>query len=89
MERVRCGLQVQRHGGLIGSTDVFWEIIDSNGSDFTANRGVITFIEGQRQADLILTIVADVTPELDETFQIQLTNVSQVMSKFFVTSRRI
>lgn len=56
---------------------VFWEIIsdaDTSG-DFAALQGSVTILAGQRVAEIVLTLLPDSVPELEETYILRLISV--------------
>lgn len=56
---------------------VHWEIqsdSDTRG-DFLALAGSVTILEGQREADIVLSLMPDTVPELEELYVVQLTAV--------------
>lgn len=71
-------LQLVRTGGLIGSTVVGWHILDDANSDFITDSGSVNIADSQNTASIVISVRPDRTPEIDEVFQVQLTNISQV-----------
>lgn len=56
---------------------VFWEILsdtDTTG-DFLTLRGSATILAGQRLAEIILTLLPDLVPELEEVYTVRLSSV--------------
>ncbi|KAK6179039.1 hypothetical protein SNE40_011486 [Patella caerulea] len=69
---------IARNGGTFGAIAVQWEIVrhdESNElviSDVGPKSGTITFADGQKSAEIKLTIVQDSSPETTEKFLVQL-----------------
>lgn len=70
-------LPLSRTMGTIATVSVFFEV-DSSGSsmDVAPTSGSVTFVPGQAQASLVLTILPDLDPELEETYTVRLTEVT-------------
>lgn len=58
-------------------TQVHWQIqSDSDiAGDFLALFGSVTLLEGQREAEIVLNLMPDTVPELEELYIILLTSV--------------
>ncbi|EDQ89487.1 uncharacterized protein MONBRDRAFT_7962 [Monosiga brevicollis MX1] len=73
-------LLVQRTRGLFGNVSVEYNVTSNSGSsaknDLLPHNGVFWFAEGVDEAELPLVINEDSTPELEESFTIQLGTVS-------------
>lgn len=56
---------------------VHWQIqSDSDiAGDFLTSAGSVTILEGQRTAEIILSLMPDTVPELEELYTVQLTAV--------------
>lgn len=56
---------------------VFWEIISDSDitSDFLTLRGSATILDGQRLAKIVLTLMPDPVPELEEVYTVRLSSV--------------
>lgn len=54
-----------------------WQIeSDSDlAGDFLAIAGLVTILEGQREAEIVLSLMPDTVPELEELYTIRLTAV--------------
>lgn len=54
-----------------------WQIqSDSDlAGDFLATAGSVTILEGQREADIVLSLMPDTVPELEELYTVSLTAV--------------
>lgn len=72
-------MQVDRLQGSIGSAIVTWEVIGNQENDFIEQSGTLTFAHGQVKHNLEIKVRADTLPELDESYQIQLKSVDQVL----------
>ncbi|XP_015216090.2 adhesion G-protein coupled receptor V1 isoform X1 [Lepisosteus oculatus] len=68
---------ITRREGLMGNVTVSWEL--SSGSDiagdFVARRGQAVILNGQRSAEILVHLLPDNIPELDELYTIRLTSV--------------
>nr|Q6JAN0.1 RecName: Full=Adhesion G-protein coupled receptor V1; AltName: Full=G-protein coupled receptor 98; AltName: Full=Monogenic audiogenic seizure susceptibility protein 1 homolog; AltName: Full=Very large G-protein coupled receptor 1; Flags: Precursor [Danio rerio]AAT07468.1 very large G-protein coupled receptor-1 [Danio rerio] len=74
---LKVSVLVTRREGVMGNITVFWEILsdaDTSG-DFAALRGSVIILAGQRLAEIILTLLPDSVPELEETYTLRLTSV--------------
>jgi len=73
---------VIRGGGSVGAVEVTWLINLTNYStghhEFVAATGNVSFNASQTSADLSVSFINDVSPSLDTTYHLMLTNVSQV-----------
>ena len=76
--------QVIREGGAIGTVDVTWEMTSDPAHDLVDLNGTVTFVEGEKEKDILLKVVSDTVPELDELFQMMLTSVSEVSIKLLL-----
>ncbi|ESP05659.1 hypothetical protein LOTGIDRAFT_102713, partial [Lottia gigantea] len=69
---------VIRNGGTFGAVAVEWEVVRSGDStvpvqdDVGPLKGTITFAAGQRDTEISLTIVQDISPEIAEKFLVRL-----------------
>jgi len=79
---------VIRGGGSVGVVEVMW-LINSTGDDyqwsfaasrheFVSTSGVVVFNASQTSVNLTLSLVNDVTPLLETSYQLMITNASQV-----------
>ena len=69
--------------GLFGEVRVGWLLTTdpaggSLAGDLAANQGEVIFADGQSQAELVLDVVGDDEPELNEKFIVQLTRSDKV-----------
>ncbi|RXN21226.1 G- coupled receptor 98-like protein [Labeo rohita] len=74
---LKISLLITRREGVMGNITVFWEIIsdaDTSG-DFAALQGSVTILAGQRVAEMVLTLLPDSVPELEETYILRLISV--------------
>jgi len=53
-------LDIQRTGGALGPTTVYWKAIGPNSNDVTPMEGFVVLATGQRSAQIELTIADDV-----------------------------
>uniref|UniRef100_A0A3B4ZW94 Adhesion G-protein coupled receptor V1 n=1 Tax=Stegastes partitus TaxID=144197 RepID=A0A3B4ZW94_9TELE len=70
-------LLVTRREGVMGNITVHWQIqSDSDISgDFLALAGSVVILEGQREAEIVLSLMPDTVPELEELYILRLTAV--------------
>ncbi|XP_036069486.1 adhesion G-protein coupled receptor V1 isoform X2 [Oryzias melastigma] len=70
-------LLVTRREGVMGNITVRWQIqSDSNvKGDFLVLTGTVMILEGQRDAEMILNLMPDTEPEVEELYIVQLTAV--------------
>lgn len=72
-----CALsQVDRSFGDLSNVTVFWEADPSSEGELLSRFGNITFGVGQTSEDIIIEVAPDQTPELDQSFNVSLVNVS-------------
>ncbi|KAI9527782.1 Adhesion G-protein coupled receptor V1 [Dissostichus eleginoides] len=69
-------LQVDRSFGDLSNVTVFWEADLSSEGELLSRFGNITFGVGQTSEDIIIEVAQDQTPELDQSFNVSLVNVS-------------
>ncbi len=62
---------------LVLTPQVHWQIQSDSDTagDFLALAGSVTILEGQREAEIILSLMPDAVPELEELYTVQLTAV--------------
>ncbi|XP_074494393.1 adhesion G-protein coupled receptor V1 [Sebastes fasciatus] len=70
-------LFITRREGVMGNITVHWQIqSDSDvAGDFLALAGSAVIPEGQRDAEIVLSLMPDTVPELEELYTVQLTAV--------------
>ncbi|XP_044225055.1 adhesion G-protein coupled receptor V1 isoform X2 [Thunnus albacares] len=70
-------LYITRREGVMGNITVHWQIqSDSDmAGDFLALSGSVMILEGQREAEIVLSLMPDTVPELEELYTVQLTSV--------------
>ncbi|KAJ8285558.1 hypothetical protein GJAV_G00028220 [Gymnothorax javanicus] len=70
-------LRLIRREGVMGNITVLWEIFSASDSvgDFLSLRGSVPFLAGQRSAELLLLLLSDAVPELEEVYEVRLTAV--------------
>ncbi|XP_014844179.1 PREDICTED: G-protein coupled receptor 98 isoform X1 [Poecilia mexicana] len=74
---LNISLLVTRREGTMGNITVRWQIqsdSDTTG-DFLALVGSVMIVEGQREAEIILSLMPDAVPELEEIYIVQLVAV--------------
>ncbi|XP_058231364.1 adhesion G-protein coupled receptor V1 isoform X3 [Hemibagrus wyckioides] len=74
---LNISLFITRREGVMGNITVFWEILsdtDTTG-DFLILRGSATIVAGQRLAEVVLTLLPDTVPELEEVYTVRLSSV--------------
>ncbi|KAI1900416.1 hypothetical protein AGOR_G00049720 [Albula goreensis] len=69
-------LQVERFFGALSNVTVFWEADPDSQDDLVYRTGNVSFDVNQTKADIVLQIAEDDIPELDKSFTIILSNVS-------------
>ncbi|KAI6651569.1 hypothetical protein LOD99_5177 [Oopsacas minuta] len=86
-ETVNISLQVVRAQGTVGqvSVEYFTSSLDAFGigsdRDYINTAGSLTFSQGQRSQYLTITLVDDAIPELEESFQVILSNPTGLSGK--------
>ncbi|XP_037536594.1 adhesion G-protein coupled receptor V1 [Nematolebias whitei] len=70
-------LLVTRREGVMGNITVHWQIQSNSDiiGDFQAFTGSVMILEGYREAEIILRLMPDTVPELEELYILQLTAV--------------
>ncbi|XP_047184912.1 adhesion G-protein coupled receptor V1 [Scophthalmus maximus] len=70
-------LLVIRREGVMGNITVHWQIqSDSDiAGDFHASAGSVMILEGQREGEIVLSLMPDTVPELEELYTVRLTAV--------------
>ncbi|XP_068617051.1 adhesion G-protein coupled receptor V1 [Brachionichthys hirsutus] len=70
-------LLIRRREGVVGNVTVHWQIQSDSDitGDFFVSAGSGTILEGQRETEIILSLMPDVVPELEELYIILLTGV--------------
>ncbi|XP_037338537.2 adhesion G-protein coupled receptor V1 [Pungitius pungitius] len=70
-------LYVTRREGVMGNITVRWQIQSDSDTvgDFLALGGSVMILEGQRDAEIVLSLMPDTVPELEELYTVQLTAV--------------
>ncbi|XP_074526084.1 adhesion G-protein coupled receptor V1 [Halichoeres trimaculatus] len=74
---LNISLLVTRREGVMGNITVLWQIQSDSDmtGDFLALAGSVMIFEGQREAEIILSLMPDTVPELEELYTVQLTAV--------------
>ncbi|XP_056276017.1 adhesion G-protein coupled receptor V1 [Pseudoliparis swirei] len=70
-------LYITRREGVVGNITVRWQIQSDSDieGDFLALGGSVLILEGQRDAEIVLSLMPDTVPELEELYTVQLTAV--------------
>ncbi|XP_030633613.1 adhesion G-protein coupled receptor V1 [Chanos chanos] len=74
---LNISLLLTRREGVMGNITVFWEITSDadTAGDFSSMSGSVPIFAGQRVAELVLTLLPDSVPELEELYVLRLTRV--------------
>ncbi|MEQ2283323.1 hypothetical protein AMECASPLE_010101, partial [Ameca splendens] len=74
---LNISLFITRREGTMGNITVHWQIQSDSETvgDFLALAGSVMIVEGQREAEIILSLMPDSVPELEELYIVQLTAV--------------
>ncbi|XP_028834405.1 adhesion G-protein coupled receptor V1 isoform X2 [Denticeps clupeoides] len=74
---LNISLLLTRREGLMGNITVFWEIISESDTagDFFSLHGSVSILAGQRVAELILELMPDSVPEVEELYEVRLVAV--------------
>ncbi|KAK1892564.1 Adhesion G-protein coupled receptor V1, partial [Dissostichus eleginoides] len=70
-------LLITRREGVMGNITVHWQIQSDSDTagDFLVSSGSVMIPEGQREAEIVLSLMPDTVPELEELYTVQLTAV--------------
>ncbi|XP_028269622.1 adhesion G-protein coupled receptor V1 [Parambassis ranga] len=70
-------LLITRREGVMGNITVHWQIQSDSDTvgDFLALAGSVMILEGEREGEIILSLMPDTVPELEELYILQLTAV--------------
>ncbi|KAM4746526.1 adhesion G-protein coupled receptor V1 isoform 2-T2 [Anableps anableps] len=71
---LNISLLITRREGTMGNITVQWQIqsVSDTVGDFQALAGSVVIVEGQREAEIILSLMPDTVPELEELYIVQL-----------------
>uniref|UniRef100_A0A673Z153 Adhesion G-protein coupled receptor V1 n=1 Tax=Salmo trutta TaxID=8032 RepID=A0A673Z153_SALTR len=74
---LNISLLITRREGVMGNITVHWQILsDSDTSgDFSGLSGSVVILEGQRGAEVVLSLLPDAVPELEELYTLRLSAV--------------
>ncbi|KAM3842448.1 adhesion G-protein coupled receptor V1-like, partial [Diretmus argenteus] len=74
---VNISLFITRREGVMGNITVHWQVqsVSELAGDFLALAGSVVILEGQRDADIVLSLMPDTVPELEELYTVRLTAV--------------
>ena len=67
-----------RRQGNIGTVSVKWLLTGNPGSNVERSEGTVTFTSGATEAILYVNVNGDPVPELDQTYQLFLSDASPV-----------
>ncbi len=67
---------VSRTGNLAGKSSAVWQVVhgSTDGSDFVATSGTVTFGDGEDQATITVQVIGDSDVEADESFTVLLSS---------------
>ncbi|XP_061528205.1 adhesion G-protein coupled receptor V1 isoform X2 [Phycodurus eques] len=74
---IHISMQVTRREGVMGNITVHWQMdsdFDIDG-DFFAFSGTVLIMKDQRDAEIVVSLMPDTLPELEELYTVQLTAV--------------
>ncbi|KAK0155883.1 G-protein coupled receptor 98 [Merluccius polli] len=74
---LNISLLLKRREGVMGNITIHWEIRSEwdLAGDFLSAAGAVVILEGQREALLLLSLMPDSVPELEELYLVELTGV--------------
>ncbi|XP_056394317.1 adhesion G-protein coupled receptor V1 isoform X2 [Hyla sarda] len=74
---LNIALSIKRIQGTLGNLTVYWQLTSASDilGDFTMTSGWVVIPDGQNVAQIILQLLPDDVPELEETYMVQLTSV--------------
>ncbi|XP_054629148.1 adhesion G-protein coupled receptor V1 isoform X2 [Dunckerocampus dactyliophorus] len=74
---INISFHITRREGIMGNITVHWEIQSESDitGDFIVFSGTVLIREGQREAEIVVTLMPDTVPELEELYTVQLTAV--------------
>ncbi|XP_068166577.1 adhesion G-protein coupled receptor V1 [Antennarius striatus] len=74
---LNISLSIRRREGVMGNVTVHWQIQSESDieGDFLVSAGSVMILEGQRETEIILSLMPDTVPELEELYVILLTAV--------------
>ncbi|CAB1319363.1 unnamed protein product, partial [Coregonus sp. 'balchen'] len=74
---LNISLLITRRQGVMGNVTVHWQILSDSDTagDFSALSGSVVILEGQRGAEVVLALLPDTVPELEELYMLQLSAV--------------
>ncbi|KAM9743556.1 adhesion G-protein coupled receptor V1 isoform 2-T3 [Menidia menidia] len=74
---LNISLLITRREGVMGNITVHWQIQSDSDvtGDFLTLAGFVIILEGQREAEILLSLMPDTVPELEELYHVQLTSV--------------
>ncbi|XP_071260291.1 adhesion G-protein coupled receptor V1-like isoform X2 [Salvelinus alpinus] len=74
---LNISLLITRRQGVMGNVTVHWQILSDSDTagDFSALSGSVVILDGQRGAEVVLTLLPDAVPELEELYMLRLSSV--------------
>nr|XP_029492889.1 adhesion G-protein coupled receptor V1-like [Oncorhynchus nerka] len=74
---LNISLLITRRHGVMGNVTVHWQILSDSDTtgDFSALNGSVVILDGQRGAEVVLTLLPDAVPELEELYLLRLSSV--------------
>ncbi|XP_026177361.1 adhesion G-protein coupled receptor V1 isoform X2 [Mastacembelus armatus] len=71
---LNISLLITRREGVMGNVTVHWQIQSDSDitGDFLAIAGSVMIVEGQREAEIVLKLMPDTVPELEELYTVRL-----------------
>ncbi|CDQ85494.1 unnamed protein product, partial [Oncorhynchus mykiss] len=74
---LNISLLITRRHGVTGNVTVHWQILSDSDTtgDFSALNGSVVILDGQGGAEVVLTLLPDAVPELEELYLLRLSSV--------------
>uniref|UniRef100_A0A8C9WGZ3 Adhesion G-protein coupled receptor V1 n=1 Tax=Scleropages formosus TaxID=113540 RepID=A0A8C9WGZ3_SCLFO len=74
---LNISLLITRSEGVMGNITVFWEILSESDTtgDFYSLRGSVVILDGERLAEVLVSLLPDSVPELEEVYAVRLSSV--------------
>uniref|UniRef100_A0A8K9V586 Adhesion G-protein coupled receptor V1 n=1 Tax=Oncorhynchus mykiss TaxID=8022 RepID=A0A8K9V586_ONCMY len=74
---LNISLLITRRHGVMGNVTVHWQILSDSDTtgDFSALNGSVVILDGQGGAEVVLTLLPDAVPELEELYLLRLSSV--------------
>uniref|UniRef100_A0A8C5REZ8 Adhesion G protein-coupled receptor V1 n=1 Tax=Laticauda laticaudata TaxID=8630 RepID=A0A8C5REZ8_LATLA len=70
-------LSIKRIQGIMGNITIYWKLSSNSDTtnDFITMRGSVVIPDFQRTSDIVISLLPDDVPEIDEHYEVQLTSV--------------